>query len=62
MEKLKEENKEKDDLSHLDFDELHVGSVTDCTGLIPSALKSEDELDSYKELHILGADSEGEKI
>ena len=55
MEKFKEKDKEKDDLNHLDFDELHVGSATDCTGLIPSAPKSEDELGSYKDIYDLGA-------
>jgi len=53
--KKQKENREKDDLRHLDLDKLHVGSVTDCTGLIPSAPKSEDELGSYKELYSLGA-------
>lgn len=51
----------KDSLSHLDFDNIHVSSSLDCTGLIPSGPVSEDELDSYGELYDTGAGADPEK-
>jgi len=33
------------------FDIQKTGSLMDCTGLIPSAIQSEDELESYEDLY-----------
>ncbi len=33
------------------YDLEKVASITDCTGLIPSALKDEEEADSYRDLY-----------
>lgn len=33
-----------------DADYLEAASATDCTGLIPRQVQSEDELDSYKNI------------
>ncbi len=33
------------------YDIENVASITECTGLIPSALKDEEEADSYQDLY-----------
>ncbi len=42
----------ENDLSfkELDYDYLPVSSTTDCTGLIPSAPQTEDDIESYEQL------------
>ena len=42
----------ENDLSfeELDYDYLPVSSTTDCTGLIPSAPKTEEDVESYEQL------------
>lgn len=45
-----------------DFDMGKVGSSTDCTGLIPSALQNEAELESYESLYHFKAEGTNEKV
>ncbi len=33
------------------YDIENVASITECTGLIPSALKDEEEADAYRDLY-----------
>lgn len=35
----------------IDDEYFGVGSVNDCTGLIPAGMTDEDELDSYEEVY-----------
>lgn len=35
----------------VEYNYLNASSTQDCTGLIPSAIQDDDELESYKELY-----------
>ena len=43
--------------SNFDFDVCNAISATDCTGLIPWAPNSEDQLDAYDEIVIYSPES-----
>ena len=47
-------------LKHLDAGAVNASSSMDCTGLIPAAPVSEDELQSYRELYDFQADQTDE--
>lgn len=44
-------NDTSEKFSHLDMDTVNAGSSMECTGLIPSAPKTEAKRESYKDLY-----------
>lgn len=42
----------------MEYNYLNASSAQDCTGLIPSAILDDDELESYKELYPFLPDTE----
>lgn len=45
------QNKKKNSTNSIEYDYLKASSAQDCTGLIPSGVKDDSEIENYEEIY-----------